>query len=73
MSDKALDLLNEMLHFNPKRRITIEQCLRHEYFKELFKEEDITSCKKVDEWKMEPLPSSKEALQDILYVEARRW
>ena len=43
-SENALDLLNQMLHFNPKRRITIQECLKHPYFKDLYKEDDIIEC-----------------------------
>jgi mitogen-activated protein kinase 1/3 len=29
----AIDLLKKMLHFNPKRRVTAEEALEHEFFK----------------------------------------
>ena len=29
--DISLDLLNKLLHFNPDKRITAEQCLEHPY------------------------------------------
>lgn len=28
-----MDLLEQMLHYNPQRRITAEQALKHPYFK----------------------------------------
>ena len=31
----AIDLLNKMLVFNPNKRISIEECLNHEYLKEI--------------------------------------
>ena len=31
----AIDLLEKMLCFNPKNRITIEECLNHPYFKDI--------------------------------------
>lgn len=34
-SDEALDLLEKMLLFNPKKRITVNQCLEHPYFKDI--------------------------------------
>jgi mitogen-activated protein kinase 15 len=36
---EALDLLNRLLQFNPKRRPTAEECLRHP-FVELFHKPD---------------------------------
>ena len=34
-SDDALDLLNKMLKFNPKHRITVEESLQHPFFEEV--------------------------------------
>eukprot|EP00826_Nyctotherus_ovalis_P051104 TRINITY_DN6371_c0_g2_i3.p1 TRINITY_DN6371_c0_g2~~TRINITY_DN6371_c0_g2_i3.p1 ORF type:complete len:215 (-),score=43.29 TRINITY_DN6371_c0_g2_i3:84-728(-) len=34
VSDEARDLIRQMLIFNPKKRITIDGALRHEYFRE---------------------------------------
>lgn len=34
MDDQALDLLKKMLIFNPKNRLTVEEALKHPYFKE---------------------------------------
>lgn len=31
-SDEALDLLQQLLHFNPNKRLTAEQALSHPYF-----------------------------------------
>jgi len=38
---KALDLLSQMLCFNPNQRISAEAALRHEYFADIFDEEDL--------------------------------
>ena len=34
-SDDALDLLEKMLLFNPNKRITVNECLEHPYFKDV--------------------------------------
>jgi len=33
-NDDALDLLKKLLEFNPKKRLTVDQALRHRYLKE---------------------------------------
>lgn len=42
----ALDLLDKMLQFNPEKRITAEQALRHKYLEELFDEQDLKKAPK---------------------------
>ena len=37
----ALDLLNRMLQFDPKNRITAEEAIQHKYFEEIHDPEDI--------------------------------
>jgi len=41
----ACDLLDQLLQFNPKKRITVDNALKHEYFKSLYKENQILECK----------------------------
>ena len=45
-SEKALDLLNHMLVFDPKARYTAEECLNHPFLEE-FKKRPRTKCKDV--------------------------
>eukprot|EP00923_Selenidium_pygospionis_P042479 GHVN01073463.1.p1 GENE.GHVN01073463.1~~GHVN01073463.1.p1 ORF type:complete len:593 (+),score=71.29 GHVN01073463.1:226-2004(+) len=35
----AIDLLSHLLHFNPLKRLTAKQCIRHPYFKNLYSPE----------------------------------
>ncbi|CAK80477.1 unnamed protein product (macronuclear) [Paramecium tetraurelia] len=38
---QLVDLLKKMLHPEPKGRVSSEDCLKHPYFKEIFKEQDL--------------------------------
>ena len=40
----ALDLLKRMLVINPKKRFSVEDCLKHSYFESLHDEEDEPRC-----------------------------
>jgi|LauGreDrversion4_2_1035121.scaffolds.fasta_scaffold1431918_2 serine/threonine protein kinase len=33
--DLAIDLLNQMLRFNPRSRLSVQQALRHRFFEEI--------------------------------------
>jgi len=41
----ACDLLDKMLQFNPIKRITVDNALKHEYFKTLYNKSRIIECK----------------------------
>ncbi len=41
----ALDLLTKMLVFNPKKRLSVEECLAHKYLAELHQDGDEPVCK----------------------------
>lgn len=34
-SDHTIDFLDKLLKFNPKKRLTVEQCLAHPYFEDI--------------------------------------
>jgi len=42
-----MDLLKKMLTFNPSKRITIEQALKHPYLKDFHNPDDEPKCNKV--------------------------
>ena len=42
---KCLQLIQKLLHFDPKKRLTIEQVLKHEYLSEFYNEKDIREVK----------------------------
>lgn len=43
-SDDALDLMEKMLKFNPRKRITVEEALKHPYFKALHNPDTEPTC-----------------------------
>mmetsp|Transcript_22911 Transcript_22911/g.3775 ORF Transcript_22911/g.3775 Transcript_22911/m.3775 type:complete len:110 (+) Transcript_22911:757-1086(+) len=43
-TDDALDLIRNLLHFNPNKRLTIEQTLRHPYVSQFHNPEDEPNC-----------------------------
>ena len=67
---QAIDLLEKMLCFNPKQRISIEQCLEHPYFAEVRdKQMEIKSGKKFD-WSFDNFELTKENVQKRVYQES---
>lgn len=39
-SEECLDLIRKLLTFNPNKRITIEEALKHPYLKDFYNTED---------------------------------
>jgi len=66
---QALDLLDQMLQFNAKKRITVDDALRHEYFKGLHREQSITQCKSVFKWDWEKTELDEARIQDLMWEE----
>ena len=69
--EKAIDLLEKMLLYNPDKRYNALQCLNHEYFSEIKnKEELIVDCKEVFDWSFDNVKYSRISLQEAIYEES---
>jgi len=63
------DLLDQMLHFNPKKRITVDNALKHEYFKSLYKESQIVECKNQIQIDWEKTELDEARIQALMWEE----
>ena len=45
-SDDALDMLKNLLHFNPAKRLTAEECLQHPYVAQFSNPDEEINCTK---------------------------
>ena len=66
----ALDLLEKMLTFHPKKRITIKECLEHPYFTDIRDQEAETTAEKPFDWSFDEVELTKENLQKMIYEES---
>ena len=67
----AIDLLEKMLCFNPKNRITIEECLNHPYFKDIRDKNirELTALHSFD-WSFDKIELNKPNLQKLFYEQS---
>ena len=66
----ALDLLEKMLCFNPEKRIKIEQCLNHPYFKDVRdKNLEYVALHSFD-WSFDKCELNKKNLQKLVYEQS---
>jgi len=65
----ACDLLDQMLQFNSKKRITVDQALKHEYFKSLYKESQIIECKTQFKFDWEKTELDEARIQELMWEE----
>jgi len=65
----ACDLLDQMLQFNSKKRITVDNALKHEYFKSLYKENQIIECKTAFKFDWEKTELDEARIQDLMWEE----
>eukprot|EP00828_Plagiopyla_frontata_P018899 TRINITY_DN2417_c0_g1_i4.p1 TRINITY_DN2417_c0_g1~~TRINITY_DN2417_c0_g1_i4.p1 ORF type:complete len:192 (+),score=42.46 TRINITY_DN2417_c0_g1_i4:453-1028(+) len=68
---EALDLLKKFLHFNPQKRITIEEALEHPYLKDQHQIEDEPISDPVPslEFEFEKYNLTIQQLKDLIYEE----
>lgn len=66
----ALNLLGKMLIFNPEKRYTVKQCLKHPYFEGLHNEEAEPECDEPFDWTWDNFEPTKELLQSMVWDES---
>ena len=66
----ALDLLEKMLTFNPKKRYTVDQCISHPYFEGLHDPEQEPITTAPFDWTFDAVELTKENLQSMVYDES---
>ena len=68
-SETALDLLDKMLIFNPAKRSTAEECIKHPYFKGLHNPEEEPVAPEPFDWAFDNFEPTKDILQGMVYDE----
>jgi len=68
-SASALDLLDKMLQFDPHKRISVAEALKHPYLKELHDEKLEPDCKDEFGFEWEKADMTKEQLQEFMWDE----
>ena len=66
----ALDLLEKMLTFNPKKRYTVDQCISHPYFEGLHDPDQEPITTSSFDWTFDAVELTKENLQSMIYDES---
>jgi len=65
--DEAFDLLDKMLQFDPRKRLSVEDALRHPYLKTLHHEDDEPVCEKPFKFDFKKDDLTKSRLQEKMY------
>jgi mitogen-activated protein kinase 1/3 len=66
----ALDLLEKMLTFNPKKRYTVDQCLSHPYFEGLHDPEQEPTAESNFDFSFDKESLTKEKLRSMIYEQS---
>lgn len=72
-SPECLNLVTQMLRFHPYERISIQECLKHPFFKSLYQQEDQIECKEVIDWKFDDFQPTKISLQEFVFLECAKF
>jgi mitogen-activated protein kinase 1/3 len=72
-SDAGLDLLDKMLSFHPKKRITVDEALAHPYLESLHDPADEPKCEAEFDFSFEAAPLNKKSLQKLMFDEVSRF
>lgn len=67
----AIDLLSKMLVFDPDKRITAAEALKHPYFEEFHNDDDEPSCNHYLE--LDESLNDKETFKKMIYSEIQEW
>ncbi|KAJ5070351.1 mitogen-activated protein kinase [Anaeramoeba ignava] len=65
----ALDLLDKMLTFNPDKRITVDEALKHPYLESHYDPDEATECTEKFDFSFENSELSTEELRKLIYEE----
>eukprot|EP00043_Microstomoeca_roanoka_P011452 m.107863 g.107863 ORF g.107863 m.107863 type:complete len:383 (-) comp15200_c0_seq2:699-1847(-) len=68
---RALDLLSQMLIFNPDKRITVEQALSHPYFEQYYDPSDEPMAEEPFTFECDVDDIGKEALKELIFREVQ--
>ncbi len=73
MSADAMDLLQKMLQFNPKKRISVDEALEHPFYKDIRKKKHEITCDKKFDFSFENKLKTEEDLKREFEEEAKYW
>jgi mitogen-activated protein kinase 1/3 len=67
---ELLQMLNETLHFNPEKRISVQGAIELPYLKELHDPSDEPVCEYAVAWEFDKMEMTKRAIQNAIYQES---
>lgn len=70
-SEQAADLLERILVFDPKKRINLDEALKHPFFRKFYDEDYVKKCVHTQpfDFEFEKLTRTKQTIQDLLFQE----